>query len=134
MTTSPKPKPWSAFLFGSKTEPQQLPTHDPLMCARRSDPETSKAAARTIKPTKSQLLLLHVFYDHTREGGLPLTDRAAGRLAGVETAHKRCSELRRRGIVEVFGQVKCPETGKTVQTCRITRRGLDLVRDLGGAV
>jgi hypothetical protein len=104
------------------------------MCARKSDPETSKAAARTIKPTKSQLLLLQAFYDHTREGGLPLSDRAAGHIAGVETAHKRCSELRSRGLVEVFGQVKCTETGKTVQACRITRRGLDLVRDLGGAV
>lgn len=121
-------------LFGTDAKPQQLPPHDPLMAARRSDPETSKAAARTIKPTKSQVLLLQVFYDHTREGGLPLSDRAAGRLAGVETAHKRCSELRRRGLVEVCGTMKCVETGKRVQTCRITRRGLDLVRDLGGAV
>ena len=128
-------KKWSAFLFGKKAEPKpSLPNHDPLMSARRTDPSTSKESAQLLEPKGDQLRLLMAYYELTRGVGLPLSDRGAGYHAGIEAAHKRCGELRRKGLIEQNGSMNCPVTHRRVQTCEITSAGMEVVYQLGGAV
>jgi len=91
--------------------------------ARKTDPISSQlTATRAGRVTVAQKLLA-VFYDHTREGGLPLTDNHAGELAGVRSAHKRCGELRKLGLIETHHVGACPLTGERAMRSIITRHG-----------
>ena len=85
--------------------------------ARASDPETSKMAAR--KPRENQRLRVLSSY----RGGFALTDGEAGDLAGVNGAWKRCSELRKLGLIEPVGKTWIVANGAWARTCVITEAG-----------
>ena len=109
-------------------------TVDPLHAARRTDPEESRAAANKILKLGGQRRkLLRVYYEHTREGGLPLSDHEASELAGLPSRScwwKRCGELLTNDLIEKVTTHKDRETGQWVRACVITRRGCDWLREV----
>jgi len=85
--------------------------------ARTSDPSTSKAAARSLD-TCATLAFLAEIYQSAGAGGL--TDEEAGMLSGIDGAWKRCSDLRRLGIIGPNGTTRRQSSGRSARVCVYT--------------
>jgi len=95
---------------------------------RMSDPETSEQAARsvTIRAGSQKAKLLACYEAHWFGG---LTDEEAGELAGLPHAWKRCSDLRREGLIEPRdGVTRLSSFGEAQRVCLITEAGRRAVR------
>jgi hypothetical protein len=96
------------------------------------DPQTSRDAAHRpaniLRWGTQRTELLLVFYAH-RDG---LTAERAGELCGVEYpgGHRRCSELKRDGLIEDTGTKEPTQRGGEGEVLVITSAGLGQVRDL----
>ena len=99
----------------------------PTRLARKTDPSTSKAGARSVSyragTQKARLLLAH--YAASR----PLTDAEAAQNAELLTKPgccwwHRCSDLRADGMLEVVGEGTSPITGEAAMLSTLTERGL----------
>jgi hypothetical protein len=119
---------------GQPSVPSALSLFDQPGGFRRSDPETSQAAANNpkfkIRWGSQRWYLLQAyasaeFYRH--EMNPPLTDEEAGEQAGVSRVAdtRRCSELRRMGLIERVG-IGYTSNGSPAMTCRITDEGMDM--------
>ena len=101
----------------------------PVPAARRRDPATSQAAATRLRPN-TQLARLAVAY---RDGG-NLTDDEAGTLSGLRQQGagywKRCSDLRKAGIIEATGDTRPGASGEQQRVCRLTAFGLLVTANL----
>ena len=91
--------------------------------ARKSDPATSHQAnhieARVYRATIRDRLLLAYF---AKPSGL--TDEEASSAARVERGGwKRCSELRRLGLIKPNGQARRSSAGENGRVCVITNAG-----------
>lgn len=98
-----------------------FPTHHQ---ARRTDPSNSKKAARQngTGRNSARVLLLRAYTLHGE-----LTDAEAGERAGVQTAHKRCSELLRAGLIEHVSDRRGLSRA-LVRVCRATEEGFSASR------
>ena len=85
------------------TEPTLFPMqHEQLAHARRTDPDTSHAAARTVKVSKSHAAVLAAFAQHGRMRLDDLVAATAGKLS-PSRARSACAELVVKGAVRVVG-------------------------------
>jgi hypothetical protein len=102
--------------------------------ARTDDPPTSKQAAHSISVSvgAKKRILLELFYEAGEEGmaDFEAAERADG-IANDESGGwwKRCSDLRRDGLIRPFGDVTKtnPHTGMQVMISVITDDGRDMV-------
>ena len=83
--------------------------------ARSSDPQTSKAAARSVDP-RGQLGILSRAY--AAAGARGLTDEEAALTTGLASAWKRCSDLRRLGFIVATGETRTGSSGREGIVCR----------------
>lgn len=97
--------------------------------ARRTDPETSHAAARSIEVTaknmRGKLLAAYgtAIAEYRYNG---LTDEQAQQISGLSPLSgfwKRCSELRNGGYIERTGATRKGSRGMEQMVCRITEKG-----------
>lgn len=94
--------------------------------SRASDPETSKQGERDVRPRRGTqaMRLLQAYYDISKTLG-GTSDEGAARFAGLNNGGwKRCSDLRRAGLIEPTGEVVLSQYGSSVQVCRITAAGI----------
>lgn len=94
-----------------------VPALDLFACARDADPVTSHAGADAIKgrrQTRAETLLATY---RQFPGGL--TDEQAGELSGVPGAWKRCSDLRRAGLIVPTGATRPTHGGGIGMVCRV---------------
>lgn len=110
---------------------EQLPFESwlPVPRARQSDPSTSHDGIRTVSlRAGTQAARLARAY---RDAG-ELTDDEAGQIAGLRDAGywKRCSDLRRAGIIEPTGETRPGRSGEQQRICRLTALGVILAADL----
>lgn len=82
--------------------------------ARTSDPETSKRAARSLDANGHLEALTALFRDAGSNG---LTAEEAGDRAGFDGAWKRCSDLRRLGVITPTGTRRKATSGRWQQVC-----------------
>lgn len=110
-------------------------TPQPHRMARASDPETSKAGARSVRyragTQKAELLAVYAIADR------PISDAQAATISGLIDKPgacwwKRCSDLRDDGMIEPVGTVTSPITDEQVMACRITDEGRRLWRMMEG--
>jgi hypothetical protein len=92
--------------------------------ARNTDPITSKIAAARLKPGAAKHRILRTY----RNG--PLTDEQAADLAGFDLYQtgKRCSDLRRDGLIEQIG-IRDGRSGTPRMVCALTERGREVISD-----
>lgn len=83
--------------------------------ARQSDPQTSKAAARSLDP-RGQLGILSRAYEAAGPRGM--TDEEAALTTGLASAWKRCSDLRRLGFIVATGETRTGSSGRDGIVCR----------------
>jgi hypothetical protein len=83
--------------------------------ARRTDPSTSHAAARSLD-ARGQLGILSRAY--AAAGVRGLTDEEAAIATGIESAWKRCSDLRRLGFIVATGGTRRGSSGRDGIVCR----------------
>ena len=92
--------------------------------ARNSDPITSHQAAADLARVGGQRAELLAAYASYSAG---LTDEEAGAISGLAARGagfwKRCSDLRRAGLIEITGQTRLSSAGKAQQVCMITEAG-----------
>lgn len=95
---------------------------------RASDPVTSQQGAAHIRPKiGSQMHRLLIQYSAHRIAGL--TDEQACTAAGVTTGGwKRCSDLRRLGLIEATGETRTASSGVEQRVCRITADGWEAIK------
>lgn len=110
---------------------EQLPFESwlPVPRARQSDPSTSHDGVRAVSlRAGTQAARLARAY---RDAG-ELTDDEAGQIAGLRDAGywKRCSDLRRAGIIEPTGETRPGRSGEQQRICRLTPLGVILAADL----
>lgn len=102
--------------------------------ARRTDPATSKAAARSISPTNACGKLALAFYKARVIYGLDgLTARTAVKMAKLEhlaAPWKRVSDLKAAGIVAWTGGTDDSVTGAAQEILALTDHGVREVRRL----
>lgn len=101
------------------TQTEQLTIRGAL--ARASDPATSHEAARLPRDG----LRRRILEQYGR--GLPLTDVEASNLAGIEGGWKRCSELRKLGLIVPCGTTVLTNPTRRARLCRITSAGIQLL-------
>jgi hypothetical protein len=93
------------------------------VAARRTDPDTSVAAAlaHPLLRSSQRLQLLRAF-DLVRSG---LTDEEAGEIAGIRRVAdtRRCSELRKAALIADTGDRRPTSTGSMAMVCQITETG-----------
>lgn len=82
--------------------------------ARRTDPETSKAAARSVDGSAMREALAEAYRAAGADG---LTDEEAGIRTGLEGAWKRCSELRRDNLIAPTGRTRIGSSGRAARVC-----------------
>lgn len=82
--------------------------------ARSSDPQTSKAAARSLDP-RGQLGILSRAYEAAGPRGM--TDEEAALTTGLASAWKRCSDLRRLGWIKTNGATRVGSSGRDQMVC-----------------
>lgn len=103
---------------------------------RVTDPETSRAGAKDIKPRQGSqiMLLLATYRNHSLFG---LTDEEAGKQTAWKGSTmfdtrvcywKRCSDLRNLGLIEPTGDTRLSTAGSAQQVCRITSAGLEALK------
>jgi len=99
-------------------------TFQDLPLFRTSDPETSRQVRRS--SVNSQSMVLLAFYAKTTLG---LTDEQAAQRAEeaeykINGYWKRCSDLRRAGLIEDTGIRRTLSSGASGMVCVITDEGL----------
>jgi hypothetical protein len=82
--------------------------------ARSTDPPTSRRAADSLDP-RSLLYRLARVYEAAGAAGL--TDEEAAARAGIPTAWKRCSDLRRLGYIKTNGATRVGSSGRDQMVC-----------------
>lgn len=82
--------------------------------ARNTDPETSKTAAKSLETRGHMRRLLRIYEEAGASG---LTDEEAARKAGIPTAHKRCSDLRRMGWIKSTGTTRVGSSNRDQMVC-----------------
>lgn len=88
--------------------------------SRRTDPITSALAAEQLTTVQSHCGLLIAVYDRHPDG---LTDEEAVTLAGLHcTAHKRCSDLRRQGLISPTGRTRISSRNRSNMICSVVFR------------
>jgi hypothetical protein len=97
---------------------------------RDADPDTSRQGAKDVKPRQgSQAMLLLAIYANARIG---LTDEEAGQRSGLAERGagywKRCSDLRRLGLIEDSHTTRTGSSGSEMRVCTITAKGLETYR------
>jgi hypothetical protein len=118
------------------TAPSSGINFDPKAHARGDDPDTSKKAARRVRPD-SHIAKLGVAYVEAGDNGL--TPQEAGMKAGIreEAAHKRVSDLKNLGWIEPvvvagFNLTRPnPGTGEDAEVLRITPLGRNEIQRMG---
>lgn len=93
--------------------------------ARRGDPSTSQEAADLVRPKKAHEALLRVM-QAGGEGEVWTSKRmadAAG-ITGQASWWKRVSEIKQAGYIAATGTEHSPETGRKVETYRLTEKGM----------
>lgn len=105
-----------------KNAPSFFDPVNPKLQVRSTDPATSAAAARRLKPNSAKAKLLHRYYL------FDLTDEQAAEQAGLDLyqASKRCADLRRDGFIEPVS-VALGRSGAERMVCRITDAGRSAV-------
>ena len=96
---------------------------DALPTARNSDPDTSQAVRLPSRKSQATALLVRYLSG-------PLTDEEASEAAGIIQGWKRCSDLRRLGLIKDTGLRLVAGSGKPQMVCKITDAGLEFVRSL----
>lgn len=86
------------------------------LAARNTDPETSRAAAASIDRRGLCAILERAYREAGASG---LTDSEAAERVGIDGAWKRCSDLRRLGIIVPTGATRTAPSGRQQQVCRI---------------
>lgn len=104
---------------------------DDLPLFRVSDPDTSTAAAKDVKPRQgSQMWLLLEQYGKHRLG---LTDEEAGVFSGLASRGagywKRCSDLRRLDLITDCKVRRHGVSGSEMMVCVLTAKGLELLKE-----
>ena len=94
--------------------------------ARAADPDTSQEAARL--PRHNQRMKVLRAYQH----GHLLTDGEAGDRAGINGAWKRCSELRKLGLIKPRGTTVLSNPTRRARLCSITQAGLAALHPSNG--
>jgi hypothetical protein len=98
---------------------------------RSADPDTSREGAKDVKPRQgSQMSQLLAVYANARIG---LTDEEAGERSGLADKPrccywKRCSDLRRLGLIEDSNTRRAGSSGSDMMVCTITAKGLEIYR------
>ena len=97
---------------------------------RDADPDTSRQGAKDVKPRQgSQAMQLLNTYANARIG---LTDEEAGQRSGLADKGagywKRCSDLRRLGLIEDSHTTRTGSSGSEMRVCTITAKGLETYR------
>ena len=97
---------------------------------RSLDPETSSQGATDVRPRQgSQAMQLLTVYANARIG---LTDEEAGQRSGLAQKGagywKRCSDLRRLGLIEDSHTTRTGSSGSEMRVCVITEQGLKVYR------
>ena len=95
--------------------PQELPL---WQNARRTDPDTSKAAAASLGDMDTLFAVLLEAYRNAPGG---LTDEEAASLSGItyDQSRKRCSDLRRDGKIVPTGAVRIGSSGRAQRVCAV---------------
>lgn len=95
---------------------------------RASDPVTSQQGAAHIRPKiGSQMHRLLIQYGANRIKGM--TDEQACIAAGLTIGGwKRCSDLRRLGLIEPTGETRTGTSGVEQRVCRITADGWEAIK------
>ncbi|CAB5222151.1 hypothetical protein UFOVP363_16 [uncultured Caudovirales phage] len=115
-------------LFGDLSIPE-------IQLSRTTDPETSKAGAKSIRirggSQRAKLLL--AFLDGFDR--FPMSDEYAAKAARLYTVPncgwwKRCSDLRKLGLIVPVGKVVSKTTGEEVMVSEITEAGIVLALEL----
>jgi hypothetical protein len=97
---------------------------------RSLDPETSSHGAADVRPRQgSQAMQLITQYAQERLG---ITDELAGERSGLAARGagywKRCSDLRRLGLIEDSHTTRPGTSGSEMMVCTITAKGLEAYR------
>ena len=103
--------------------------------ARQDDPETSKAGAKSValRAGSQRAKLLLAFLDGFDR--FPMSDEYAAKAARLYTVPncgwwKRCSDLRKLGLIVPVGKVVSQTTGEEVMVSEITEAGIVLALEL----
>lgn len=92
--------------------------------ARKTDPETSHAAAEANRPrrgTQASVIL-------SQYAGADLTDEEAAVRANIPGGWKRCSDLRRSGLIASTGRTRKTSAGVEAMVCTLTTKGRALLQ------
>ena len=103
-------------------------TFDDLPLFRVSDPDTSRQIRRST--INSQCIVLLSFY---RQSSIGLTDEQVSAQAAqdghpINGYWKRCSDLRRLGLIVDCGVRRTLSTGATGMVCAITAKGIEALK------
>lgn len=103
----------------------------PVPQHRQKDPDTSKAGAKSVSlRAGTQMARLAIAYRNHGD----MTDDEAGEVSGLRAEGagywKRCSDLRKAGIVEPTGDTREGRSGEQQRVCRLTAFGSILVNTL----
>ena len=104
-------------------------TFQDLPLFRAADPDTSAAGARAVKYRRgSQAMKLLATYEYA-----DLTDEQAGVLSGLASDArcgfwKRCSDLRRLGLISDSGERRNTLSGTSAMVCFITPAGIEALK------
>lgn len=92
--------------------------------ARRSDPTTSQESADLVRPKQAHRALLAVLRDG--EAGGAWTAKRLAEHAQIDAQAswwKRVSEIKHAGYIVAVGTERSPDTGRKVETYRLTEKG-----------
>ena len=100
---------------------------DDLPLFRNTDPEGSVNGAKHVLPkrTSQAMRLLAVYAANPIMG---LTDEEASSQAGIVHGWKRCSDLRRLGLIEDAATMRQTSSGVMAMVCRVTAEGLEALK------
>jgi len=88
-----------------------------LPLARTNDPETSRKAAQSLDAATMRDQLAQAF---RLAGWHGMTDEEAGAATGIPGGWKRCSDLRRLGLIEPTGSTRRGSSGREQRVSRWT--------------
>ena len=104
-----------------------MATFDDLPLFRNTDPEGSVNGAKHVKPKRgSQAMRLLAIYAQNPIMGC--TDEEASSQAGILHGWKRCSDLRRLGLIEDAATMRETSSRVMAMVCRITQAGLEALK------
>ena len=104
-----------------------MTTFDDLPLFRNTDPQGSINGAKHVTPKRgSQAMRLLAIYAQNPIMGL--TDEEASTQAGILHGWKRCSDLRRLGLIEDAATMRETSSGVNAMVCRITQQGLEALK------